>query len=83
MMKKMALTLAMGFGLLVASSKQASAQRVVVGVAVPPAVVVVPPAYVEIGPPPGPGYVWIPSFHRWGYRPYYYRPAPRFYRRWR
>ncbi len=85
MVRKTALALALSIGLLGISGARASAQEVVVSVA--PPYVAVPPAYVEIGPPPGPGYFWVPRYHRWEFRPYYrhfVRPAPRVYfRRWR
>lgn len=66
-MKTGALALAIGLGLLGVTSTKASAQVVV---AVPAPYVAVPPAYVEIGPPPGPGYLWVPAYHRWEYRPF-------------
>ena len=85
MVRKTALALALSIGLLGASGARALAQEVVVRAA--PPYVEVPPAYVEIGPPPGPGYVWIPRYHRWEFHHYYrgfVRPAPRaYFRRWR
>jgi len=70
MLRKTALALAIGAGLVGATTARTTAQAVVL--AVPPAYVVVPRAYAEIGPPPGLGYVWLPRYHRWVYR-YYYR----------
>jgi hypothetical protein len=69
MVKKIALALAVGLGLLGVTGARASAQEVVVRV--PSPFVVVPPAYVELGPPPGPGYVWVPQYHRWVFQHYY------------
>jgi hypothetical protein len=72
MLGKGAFVLAVGAALLAAPSARASAQ-VVEGY------VAVPPVYVEIGPPPGPGYVWVPRFHRWEYRRAF---GPTYYRDW-
>jgi hypothetical protein len=66
MVRKIALAFAVSIGLLGVSGARASAQEVVVGVA--PPYVVVPPAYVEIGPPPGRGYYWVPRYRRWEFR---------------
>jgi hypothetical protein len=46
-----------------AVSAPAHAQSIVGGVYVS-----VPPAYVEIGPPPGRGYIWVPGHRRWELR---------------
>jgi hypothetical protein len=65
MFRKAALALALGAGLVGISSARASAQGIVGRV-----YVAVPPAYVEFGPPPGPGYVWVPEYRRWEFRHY-------------
>ena len=39
-----------------------------------------PPVYFEVGPRPGPDYVWVPEFRRWEYRPHYYYRDRAFYR---
>jgi hypothetical protein len=65
MIRKAAMALAISAGLLALPSARASAQDFVGRV-----YVATPPVYLEIGPP-GPGYVWIPRFHRWEFNPYY------------
>jgi len=73
--RKTIMALAIGAALLGAAAPRASAQsvRVVVGA---------PAVYVgAIVASPGPGYVWVPEFHRWCYRgvavgPAYYYGAP-------
>jgi hypothetical protein len=72
MVRKAVVALAITLGLLGATSARASAQAIVGGV-----YVAAPPVYVQIGPAPGPGYVWVPLYHRWVFRGYD-RP---FYRR--
>ena len=69
MLRKAAVALAVSVGLVALTSAQASAQVFVGGY------VAVPPVYGEVGPQPGPGYVWVPRYHRWEYhrfdRPFY------------
>ncbi|GEM_PF-5510656 len=60
---KAALALGIGAALVAVAGRPASAQAIVGG-----AYLAVPPLYVEIGPPPGPGYVWVPGHRRWEYR---------------
>jgi hypothetical protein len=61
-MLKTGLVLALSTALLGTMGSKASAQ-IVAGVYVPA------PAYVEVGPPPGYGYIWVPAHRRWEYRP--------------
>jgi hypothetical protein len=82
MVRKTIMALALGAALVGAVGTRASAQavRVVIGA---------PAAYIgAVVASPGPGYVWVPGYHRWVYRglawgaPYYrapiaYRWAPR------
>ena len=75
MLRKMAMVFALGAALLGAVGSRASAQTVAVG-----AYVAGPPVVVEVIPvAPGPDYIWIPRFHRWYPRAYYYGYGPRFY----
>jgi hypothetical protein len=64
MLLKTGLVLALSTALVGAMSSRASAQVIEGGVYIP-----APQAYVEIGPPPGLGYVWIPGHRRWEYHP--------------
>ena len=70
MVRKTVVALAISAALMGATSARASAQ-IAAGVYVP-----APPVYVEMGPMPGPGYVWMPRYHRWefhGYNRRFYR----------
>lgn len=74
MVRKTLMALAIGAALMGAMGTRASAQvvsaRVVVGA---------PAVYVgAVIPSPGPGYVWVPAYHRWFYRGLGW--GPRFYR---
>ncbi len=74
MVRKTLMALAIGAALMGAMGTRASAQslsaRVIVGA---------PAVYVgAVIPSPGPGYVWVPAYHRWFYRGVGW--APRFYR---
>ena len=62
-MLKTGLVLALSAAMLGTLGSKASAQ-IVGGVYVP-----APQAYVEVGPPPGYGYIWVPAHRRWEYRP--------------
>ena len=78
MLKRTLLALAVGGSALGLASQKASAMQLSAGL-----YVATPPVYVEVGPRPGPDYVWVPEFRRWEYRPRYYfrdRDAYRFYR---
>jgi hypothetical protein len=81
MLRKLVSTLALGATLVGVVGSEASAQPVATRV-----VVSVPPVYVSVvAGSPGPGYVWVPRFHRWCYvgaawAPAYWRvPAPHGY----
>lgn len=74
MVRKTLMALAIGAALMGAVGTRASAQvvsaRVIVGA---------PAVYVgAVIPSPGPGYVWVPAYHRWFYRGVAW--GPRFYR---
>jgi len=64
MLRTAALALALGVGAMGITSSRASAQAIVGG----GVYLAAPPVYVEVGPPPGPGYVWVPGHRRWEYR---------------
>jgi hypothetical protein len=92
MVRKAMLAVAISLSLLGVSAARASAQALAIRavVAVPPIVVAAPPAYLAIGPAPGPGYIWVPAYRRWvfhGYAHPYYRvwgrPLPRVFVRGR
>jgi|HubBroStandDraft_4_1064222.scaffolds.fasta_scaffold52618_2 hypothetical protein len=77
MVRKTLMALAIGAALMAAVGTRASAQavsaRVVVGAPVVYAGAVIPA--------PGPGYEWVPAYHRWFYRgpgwgPRFYHPVP-------
>lgn len=78
MVRKTLMALAIGAALMGAVGTRASAQmvsaRVVVGAPVVYAGAVIPS--------PGPGYVWVPAYHRWFYRGagwgprFYHAPVP-------
>jgi hypothetical protein len=71
MLRKLVSTLALGATLVGVVGSEASAQPVGTGAGV---TVAVPPVYVAVGSP-GPGYVWVPRFHRWCYVGPAYAPA--------
>jgi len=57
-------------GLLLAGGTMFAAPRVSfgIGIGVPARVVVAPPVYAAVPPCPGPGYVFVDGFWRWGGR---------------
>jgi hypothetical protein len=71
MLRKVMTTLALSAALVGGIGTAASAQPMVAQVSLAG-----PPVYigVEVGPP-GPGYIWVPRFHRWVYRGYGWGPG--------
>ena len=70
MQRKLAVVFALGATLLGAVGSRASAETVTVG-----AYVAGPPVIVEVIPvSPGPEYIWVPQYHRWYPRAFYYGP---------
>jgi hypothetical protein len=67
MVRKLAVGFALGAALLGAVGKPASAQAVRIG-----AYVAGPPVVIEVPVAPGPDYIWVPQYHRWYPRAYFY-----------
>jgi hypothetical protein len=80
MVRNTLLALAISAGLVGVTGARASAQAIEAGV-----YVAAPPVYVTVGRPPRRGYVWVPEFRRWEYRPheyrFFHRERPRFHER--
>jgi hypothetical protein len=68
MVRKLAVVFALGAALVGAVGSQAQAETVKVG-----AYVAGPSVVVEVIPAaPGPDFIWVPFYHRWFPRAYYY-----------